>query len=677
MPRRPSSALLAGCLLLAGASVLPALAQEKDAGAPTRTGVFPATWFDAASPANALDMVQRLPGFTLVEADADVRGYAGAASNVLVDGARPTSKRQDTTQLLKQIAAREVDRIELVYPGTPGIDMGGYPVLANVVRRHDGGSEWAVEGGAVAGDGWGAPLLRVEHGRRWGDRALDLSLQSVPELDDDSGHGRIDTTSDREVETSRWNVRKRQRKQEAEANWRQPLAGGRLSLNLAARGETADTGSTLAGDDDERIDEREDYRETELGARYVRQFGGRTTLEAMATRQRGRQRNGEHSIEGDDEARYLEDIDTGEDIARIDMTHAASARLSLQAGFEASRNTLRSDNRLQENGEDVALPGARTRVAERRSEASAGLTWRPREDWTLEAGMRIEQSRLAQHGDTGLRRDFRYPKPRVAVRWARNERTQWRFALSREVGQLDFGDFAASASLDGGTVSAGNAELRPERSLRAELGWEWRPSEDSALSLGWVHERLDDVVDRVLVTDGDDLFDAPGNIGGGRRDTLSLDLTTPLALRAMPGMHLRTSLLARRSQVTDPVTGARRAISGEKPVDGEIELTQELPALRANWGLLLEHIGERATKYRHDRITEEREALGWTLHGERRFGDGWRLRVEATDLFGRRFDEVRTKFDGSRADSDLEEVERRRRVSPGTLMVSIRRTVGG
>ena len=678
MPRRHPSVLLTGCLLFAGASVLPALAQTKDASAPaSRTGVFPATWFDAASPSNALDMVLRVPGFTLVEADADVRGYAGAAGNVLVDGSRPTSKRQDTTQLLKQISAREVERIELLYPGTPGIDMGGYPVLANVVRRRNAGREWALESGVVAGDGWAAPLLLAEHGRRWGEHVLNLSLRSVPELDDDSGRGRIDKAADGGAESSRWNVRKHQRKQDAEANWRQPLTGGTLSLNLAERGEVADTGSAVSGNDDERIEEREDYREAEFGARYLRQFGAGTTLEAMTTRQRGRQRNSEHSREDEDEAQYDERIDTGEDIARIDMTHVATARLSLQASIETSRNTLRSDNRLKENGVDVVLPEARTQVSENRREAAAGVTWRPNDHWALEGSMRIEQSRLEQSGDTGLRRDFRYPKPRVAIRWSRNERTQWRFALSREVGQLDFGDFAASASLDSGTVSAGNAKLRPERSLRTELGWEWRPGEDNSLSLGWVHERLDDVVDRVLVVAGDDVFDAPGNIGGGRRDTLSLDLSVPLALGHGPALHLRGSLLARRSRVTDPVTGDSRGISGEKPFDGEIEITQELPALRSNWGLLLEHIGERSIKYRYDRITREAEALGWTLYGERRFGDGWRLRLEATDLLGRVFTQTRTKFDGSRADSDLEEVERRRRVSPGTLMVSIRRTVGG
>src|SRR3546814_1241572 len=60
-------------------------------------------------------------------------------------------------------------------------------------------------------------------------------------------------------------------------------------------------------------------------------------------------------------------------------------------------------------------------------------------------------------------------------------------------------DFVASASLDGGEVSAGNAELEPDKTWRATLSWEHRFGEDAALTLGWTHDRIDDVVDRVLV----------------------------------------------------------------------------------------------------------------------------------------------------------------------------------
>lgn len=76
----------------------------------------------------------------------------------------------------------------------------------------------------------------------------------------------------------------------------------------------------------------------------------------------------------------------------------------------------------------------------------------------------------------------------------------------------------------------------------------------------------------------------------------------------------------RRSRVTDPTTGRPRPISEEKPVEGSIELTQDLPTLRTHWGIELEHIAERKTEYRYDEIKRESEGMGWTVFVERELG---------------------------------------------------------
>src|SRR3546814_17704960 len=109
-------------------------------------------------------MVLRVPGFTIVESDADVRGYAGATGNVLFDGARPTSKREDTSALLKRIPAHAVERIELIHAGAPGLDMGGYAVLANVVRRREPSPAWAAKAGLSA-----PPAGGIDPGARFGN----------------------------------------------------------------------------------------------------------------------------------------------------------------------------------------------------------------------------------------------------------------------------------------------------------------------------------------------------------------------------------------------------------------------------------------------------------------------------------------------------------------------------
>jgi outer membrane receptor protein involved in Fe transport len=317
------------------------------------------------------------------------------------------------------------------------------------------------------------------------------------------------------------------------------------------------------------------------------------------------------------------------------------------------------------------------RIEERRGEASVGATWKLAGGWRVEAGLRVEASAIAQTGDSPLERSFVYAKPRIVATWDAGPDDRLRLSLAREVGQLDFGDFVASASLDRDVVTAGNAALEPDKTWRLTAGWEHRLGSDGSITATWTHDEIEDVVDRILVVTPDDVFDAPGNIGSGRRDTLALDLVSSLDRLGLPGGQLRASVLWRTSEVTDPVTGQRRGISDENPVEGSIGVTQDIPALGLTWGLDIEHIAERSVEYRFDEITRESEGMGWTLSVERRIGDRWRLRAEATDLFGRDFHETREKYDGPRSTWPIEEIERRERETPGFVSLTLRRSTGG
>src|SRR5690349_16774831 len=95
----------------------PALAQTPGAGeipqaTPTqgsRTTVYDSGFFAQYAPRSALDIVQRIPGFTLdlgnnqAATGVDVRGFAGTAGNVVINGARPSSKSETLETLLARI----------------------------------------------------------------------------------------------------------------------------------------------------------------------------------------------------------------------------------------------------------------------------------------------------------------------------------------------------------------------------------------------------------------------------------------------------------------------------------------------------------------------------------------------------------------------------------------------
>lgn len=670
------------CLWALAASAGRAGAEEAAAASPDR---FPAAYFAGESVANAYDMVQRVPGFVLVEADEDARGYAASLGNLLVDGARPSSKRESAADLLKRIPAGTVDRIELLRTGATGIDLAGFPVVANVVRRRSATTEAALESGAMAAtDGWAAVPLEFEYGRRDGERGLELSLGIDPELDDDTGTGRILTEDGSGGEPDRESLDTTTVKEsgQATAAWRQPLAGGRLSLSAALRreDESVDTARQPAGGaaaNGSLTDEDGTTRESEFGARYERALWKGMTGEFMASLRRDRLGQLETSREGDSLEQFDERTDSGEDIWRAELKHDNGSRTAWNASLESTRNTLESDSRLSEDGVPVAVPGSDVRISENRREAAVGFTSILTDAMSLEGALRYEWSTITQSGDSPLARDFSYPKPRLALRWAAGGDDDLRASLSREVSQLDFEDFVASASLDTDVVTAGNAALEPEKSWQLALEWEHRFGGSSAVTLGWTHERIEDVIDRVLVTTPDDVFDAPGNIGHGRRDTLALQFSAALDALGIPGGRLRGALQFRDSRVTDPVTGEARGISEEKPVEGEVEFMQELPAWRGRWGVLVEHIAERETKYRFDEIERESEGTGWTLYAERRIGENWRVHASVTDLFGRGFVQVRDRYAGPRSEAPLEERETRHRTTPGVFALTLRRSFGG
>lgn len=661
-----------------------AAADSRPPEAPTAAAVrsFDAAWFADAAPADAADMVRRLPGFTIVDGDEDIRGYAGAQGNVLIDGVRPASKRDDITTLLERIPAAGVERIELIRGGA-GIDMAGHALLANVVRRPDPAPELAVEAGvSVADDGGAEPLATVEYSREDAGRELAFAYERDAGPEEEAGDGTLVERDADGAERGRALTDDRSVAVEEAATfaWRQPWLAGRLDIDAALRRDAVEfDGRTFeaTGDaDDERVGEDETIRQAELAVRWERTSGA-NRLALLASAQRGEEKAAERSFDDDGSERFDEDTRTGETLASIVFGRAFDDDLALTTGLELADNRLEGRSRLRENGETVELPGSRVDVDEDRAEASVALEWRPRESLQLDAGLRVEHSRLRQQGDAPASRRFTYVKPRVGIAWQVDETQRWRASLARDVGQLDFGDFVADASLADEEVSAGNADLEPDKTWRAELEWERRLGADGALVLTAFHERVDDVVDRIPVLGADgELFDAPGNIGRGTRDGLALELGVGLDRLGLRGARLSADVLWQRSRVDDPTTGESRRISGDKPLEGSVGLEQVLHDGATTWGVEVT-LAEEETEYSFDEVDTETEGASWRLYGERHFGDGWRVRAELADIGGQRIGRVRDDYDGVRGDAPLDEREVRSHRTPGVFMLTLRREFGG
>lgn len=103
------------------------------------TTAYSADFFAQYAPRTALDIARRVPAFTLDTGNNDTRGFAGAAGNVVINGARPSSKAETLETTLARIPARSVVRVELGPGDLYGAEYSGKNQVLNVILSSVGG----------------------------------------------------------------------------------------------------------------------------------------------------------------------------------------------------------------------------------------------------------------------------------------------------------------------------------------------------------------------------------------------------------------------------------------------------------------------------------------------------------------------------------------------------------
>lgn len=627
------------------------LAQAVAAASVDGVIAYPPEVFAAQNPANAAEMLARVPGFIL-DTGNGARGFEGSAGNVLVDGRRPASKTDSLQQILERIPAAKVARIEIVRGGAPGVDMQGKAVLANVVLKDESALRGQVEAeGFDAGDGrhFGALKFQASGGgaRNWEVSGLmgrgfsSLLGQGVSRSGTSAGPGstvRIETEDDGPL-------------RQFTGAYEQPVAGGKLRLNTFLYNDRVkfeeDDVDTITGAAS-AYDEINPNSTRELGANFSRPLSPRTQLELVGLWQRNG--FGVAGVSSGPDGRETFDVDrvTRETIARAVVKRTWAPAFSTELGAEAARNRLRSASSFQADGVDVPLPAADVGVRERRAELFAKASSRIAPAWSLDGQIRYERSTIAATGDVQLEKTLSYLKPRLVLTWSPSPSTQVRLRGEREVGQLDFDAFVARGSLNSATgVTAGNPDLEPERAWVAEAAFERRFWERGAVVLTATHAEVQGVVDRGPVFTPTGAFDRPANIGDGSRDTLRLELTAPLDRIGLPRGLLKGFVVRRWSQVEDPTTATSRRISGQRPVEWEVKVTQDLPARNLTWGVEL-YGGYQQTYYRFNAIDTFKLDPFLMTYLEWRPRPDVQVRVEWENITRRGYRQSTTTFAGVR-----------------------------
>jgi len=638
---------------------------------------FRPEYFTQVRPSTAMDMITWLPGFTF-EDTRDMRGLGGSTGNVLIDGKPPTSKTDTLTSVLRRIPAEQVERVDLIVGGAPGIDMRGRSVIANVVLKVKSTPQRMVSvSNYLDGHGRASPSLAISTSQKKEGKTIEASLDLGRNLAIFPGYGYGSYVRRGGVGVPSFG---------ADTDlliggpfatgsgaYEVPFASGRLRLNGSARyyaSRLNETNLLQPGPGQYSYHEANTYRQGEVGLRYERSLG-RTGLETQIlnrfsanTLDQDRRRPPQPTV-------AAQDSNWREHVGRVVARFKRDDKLTLEASAEGAVNTFENHGALSVDGTPVPLPNADLDVNEHRGEVGAGMTWKPNGEFNLDTALKAESSSLAATGTAGVQRSFTYLKPKATFTWTPDKDTQVRLRAEQEVGQLSFFYFISYQEFSGQFV-LGNTALRPPRTWVLEAQFQRRFWNGGDLQLTARRRALKDVVDPALMFTPNGVYNVIGNIGDGNVTDLIANMTLPLKRFGLDRAIIKGVVTHSRARVTDPVTGRERPLSGQPQFLAELHFTQDFPQWSLNWGIDAFYRGSSA--FYRPFVTE---ALAPWPHVnvflERRFKPAYTLRLEVQNLPGAHTRQRIEVFDGMRNTSPLSYVDEKRLSNGPLLFVRLRR----
>lgn len=573
--------------------------------------IFDRAFFQRYAPANALEIVRRVPAFALEQVDDTLRGFGQAAGNVVINGQRPSTKSDTIETVLQRIPANRVLRVEVGAGDVFGADFAGKPQVVNLVLTTGGGLAGTVEGtlardflGRLYPSGSASALIRS------GPSTFNVAVAATNDGTTEEGYDVLEALPSGERLEYRDKVNRLRIPGAAlSGSWtydgganRTAHVNGRIAQDHVRLDQVNQVTPRLGPFRDDRLQQDYQTDSWELGGDVTRPLlGGGFKLVGLATR-RNRDNLDTNFLRVDARtiggfAQTLQDL-REETVARLVWSRSGWNGWNVEMGGEGVLNKLVSDVDLisfdaQGRPSVIDLPVDQATVKEVRVEGfvNAGRPLAP--GLRIDGGAKLETSQLTVSGDATARRVLTFLKPQATLDWRPvGSRLRVQLSVKRTVAQLQFEDFISSAELAAERINGGNPDLLPQRAWETLATVERTILGDGLIKMELGYNQISQVQDRVPTPDG---FDAPGNLGDGRTLILRHRLDAPLGWMGITGgrLTLYSSLVS--TSVRDPYTGRDRRFSGNSTYYAEAMFRQDLG--RFAWGVTASG-GTRSTFYR-------------------------------------------------------------------------------
>ena len=671
-------------MAIAVMGTVPAYAQDDQQPAPAAANgdaqVFEPAYFAQFAPRNALDMVDRIPGFSISGGnDQGQRGLGQATQNVIVNGERLSSKSESVRDQLRRIPATDVVRIEILDGNATSIP-GLTGQVANVVYTSNGASgqfEWTT---GFRPHNTEAQLFGGEISVIGSSGALDYTVSLSNENNRFGADGPVSIT-DRDgalIESQYSKLSGKFDNPKISTAFSYDFGGDvTANLNLSygsdffsrKEPETAIDSAGVTRTREALVEE--DGPEYELGGDIQFPFGpGSLKLILLERFERDNYSSSVIDRLSDDSPprgfRFEQTNGAGERIGRLEYDWklwGADWQLSGEAAF----NRLDRRSRLFElapGGEFVqlAFPQGNGGVTEDRYDASLSISRSLSSTLSVQVIGAMEFSTIEQTGFAANSRSFKRPKGSFAATWKPRDDFDISVTLAKRVSQLSFGDFLASVSLNNDNQNGGNNELVPYQSYNVEIEANKTFGAWGSLKLEARKAWFQDFIDWFPLPGGGE---ARGNIGDADRLHLQANATINLDPLGFRGARVDLEVVKRDMNVIDPFTGLTRPFSYDQEGSFEIDFRHDVPGTDWAWGANLDHFDQAPYARRFEIGREWEGKVFGSLFIEHKDVLGLTVRARANNLLGARDYFQRTVFDGPRPEGAVRfEEYRSRRIGP-------------
>jgi hypothetical protein len=495
--------------------------------------------FERFSPQSTLDLVSRVPGFSIRDLDTSRRGISGATGNVLINGRPVTSK---SGSIFSRLADIPVDRVEKIvtFRSSGGATGRVGELVADVIVKRSTRISGVADGSFNASsDGAGglnynlstqfAPNKRANfqlafsqaYNRSRGLVESETIDEFGPQLSREASRGSSSLTTAR-AEVS-YNFTDKIAFN-ASGHWDRSSFQDQTAL-------VSEFGSEAFGFDTES-------QNWELNSSLAYGPPDRPTYKVTVVGKQSDVASGTaFGSELDPVEMQLDTTSSTDEVVVLVQNNTTILGRNLSVDVEWSQTRFESSTLLGTDGADFDEAGdfgegegfdEADSFAESISATESRFTGQARmnlysgDKLSVDVGLGAEHSRISSAGT--LQRSLSFITPYAGAQYNTEKYGEFSFSAERTVAQLGLESFATNIDPIRGFVDNGNTELNPEALWTLSSVYRNTFKDTGSFDMSYTEEFIDGVTEFILLENGEEGF---GNAGTGRRRTLSSSIIYP------------------------------------------------------------------------------------------------------------------------------------------------------